>query len=196
MLVALALAGLLGACGNDGGSDDGGPASLHPDAATSDDSNNSGGGEEPSAQEEQDAILDYAECMRDHGVNIPDPEIGEDGSVGDMPDLAETGASAETIAAAEAACQPILDAVNAGGEQPDAQETAETLDQMVAVTECLRAKGYDMADPRVGDDGQIIASGGLPRDASQQQIDQQQVDIKACQDEAGVDPPATTEVEG
>ena len=89
--------------------------------------------------------------MRDHGVNVPDPEIGEDGVVeipDRMPDLAATGASAETIAAAEAACQPILDAVDAFGERPNAQETAEAMDQAIAVAECMRAKGYDMADPR------------------------------------------------
>jgi hypothetical protein len=189
-LVALALAGLLGACSKASGSDDGGPASLGPDATTTR-SNNSRGGREASAAEMQDAILDYAKCMRDHGVNIPDPEIGEDGSVGDMPDLRETGASQDTISAAEAACQPILDAVNPGGDQPDPQEIAQTLDQMIAVTGCMRTKGYDMADPRVGDNGEIIASGGLPRDASQEQLDQQQADIKACQDAAGIDAHAT-----
>ena len=104
------------------------------------------------------------------------------------PDLAETGASQETIEAAEAACQPILDAVNAAGEQPDPQETAETLDQMVAVTECMREKGYDMADPSVGDDGGIRAGGGLSRDASQEQIEQMEVDLEACEDQAGIEP--------
>jgi hypothetical protein len=169
-IVALALAGLLGACGNDGGADD-----------------NSTGSGEASAEEEQDAILEYAQCMRDHGVDVPDPEIGEDGSVGAEPDLDETGASQETIEAAKVACQPILDAVNAGGEHPDAQDAAETLDQMVAVTECMRATGYDMADPSVGDDGEIRAGSGLPRDASQEEIEQQDADLEDCQDQAGID---------
>jgi hypothetical protein len=200
-LAALAVVRLLGACGNGGGSADGGPASLDSDAAASDNSDDGGpgGGEEPTAEERGDAILDYAQCMRDNGVNLPDPEIGEDGLVeipDRMPDLAATGASQETIAAAEAACQPILDAVNALGEQVDPQEAAEALDQMVAVTECMRAKGWDMGDPTVDDMGRVQSPAPLDQGASQEQIDQMQSDIDACGDEAGLDFSAdTTEAE-
>jgi hypothetical protein len=198
-LAALALVVLLGACGNGGGSADGGPASLDSDAAASDDGDNGGGGEAASAQERGDAVLEYAQCMRDNGVDLPDPEIGEDGLVeipDRMPDLAATGASPDTIAAAEAACQPILDAVNALGEQVDPQEAAEALDQMVAVTECMRAKGYDMSDPTVDEMGRVQQMTPLDQGASQEQVERLHADLEACGDEAGLDfTPPTTEGE-
>jgi hypothetical protein len=72
----------------------------------------------PSEEEQaelEDAFLEYAQCMRDHGIDFPDPEFNGDGAVairgGGDPDDPE-------FQAAEEACRTLLeDALpRAGGE--------------------------------------------------------------------------------
>jgi hypothetical protein len=43
-----------------------------------------GNGEGPSAEEQaamEDALLAYAQCMRDHGIDMPDPEFSSGGVI-------------------------------------------------------------------------------------------------------------------
>src|ERR1700754_3563019 len=84
-LAALALTGVLGACGGGDGDDDAGPASLDENAAAEADSDGDdgggGGGGGGGGTELPGAARGYAECMRDHGVEMPDPEVNEDGGI-------------------------------------------------------------------------------------------------------------------
>ena len=52
-------------------------------------------GEQFDPTEMQDELLEFAQCMRDHGVDMPDPEFGEDGriEVGTMTDTADAEGS-------------------------------------------------------------------------------------------------------
>lgn len=75
-LAALALAGLLGACsgnGSSGGGDDD-VASVSGD----DNSDEQAQDDEADAEEE---LLDWVECMRDEGIDIPDPTRDADGNL-------------------------------------------------------------------------------------------------------------------
>ena len=76
--LALAVLGLglaLAACG---GSPDGDRvASLSGDGATG---TTNGTARAPS-KDPQQAALDFARCMREHGVNMPDPEVDEQGRI-------------------------------------------------------------------------------------------------------------------
>ena len=82
-VAVLTLAGLLAGCGGGGDGDGSDVASLDENAASeSDDAPDEGGGDSPrNSQEFQDALLEYAECMRDHGIDMPDPEFSGDGGV-------------------------------------------------------------------------------------------------------------------
>src|SRR5829696_7941460 len=62
-IAALALAGLLGVGCGDGGDDD-------VASASDDDSGEQAQGDDAAAEEE---LLDWVECMRDAGVDIPEP---------------------------------------------------------------------------------------------------------------------------
>ena len=61
------LLGLSAACGN-GSGDDG---SALPDAAGA--SSASPSGDDEADLDPEDAMLKFAECMREHGVDMPDP---------------------------------------------------------------------------------------------------------------------------
>jgi hypothetical protein len=62
----------------------------------------------------QDALLEYAQCMRDHGIDMPDPEFTGDG--GAMQQIGE-GIDPEDpdFQAADEACRPVLEEALPGG---------------------------------------------------------------------------------
>ena len=51
----------------------------------------------------EDMLLAYAECMRDNGVDMPDPDFSSGGGVIDLGAI-----GGEDFEAAEAACSPLL----------------------------------------------------------------------------------------
>jgi hypothetical protein len=190
------VAGPLAACGGDDGSDNA-VASLDGAAAASDDGggggDDGGGGggrsDEANQAEFQDAMLEYAQCMRDHGVDMPDPTF-DDGNVaigGKGPD-SRGGADQDAFMAADEACRSILeDAMPEISLSPE--EQAEMQDQMLAMAECMRGKGHDMPDPQVSDKGTVevhVGDGGSAPDLDDPTF---QDDMQACADEAGMDAP-------
>jgi hypothetical protein len=165
----LALAGLLGACGGKGGSDE----------------TPSGGGDDSAAQ---DATLEYAQCMRDHGVeDFPDPEVGENGEYQlSTPEVADQ----DEFQAADEECKPILDEAQREGHQLSPEEQAERQDQALALARCMRERGWDMPDPEVEEGGGIAIQNpddiGGPGNA---RFEQFQDDMTDCNDEAGIPAP-------
>jgi hypothetical protein len=61
-------------------------------------------------QQFQDTMLEFAKCMREHGVDMPDPEFGEGGrGVFRMgPGPGASAGESKTFEEAQEACQPIL----------------------------------------------------------------------------------------
>ncbi len=121
----LAVAGCtLAACGEDGGTP-------------------SAGGERPD-QSTRQAMADFAQCMRENGVDMPDPGSGEAGPVeikGDPGDLRE----------AEEACAEFREKIKAP-ELSD-EELAEVKAAALAHARCMREQGIDFPDPQFGADG-------------------------------------------
>jgi hypothetical protein len=110
------------------------------------------------APSREDAMLEYAECMRDHGVDMPDPQpVGGDSGGAVLspggPGGAPGGPGGEEFAAAQEACQPILDAAGLTREPPSAEQLAEQQDQMLQVAQCMRDRGHDFEDPEPGSVG-------------------------------------------
>jgi hypothetical protein len=180
-LAVVALSGLLGACGSSG-----------------DDSAGDSGGEGESAA--QDATLEFAQCMRDQGIeDFPDPEVGENG---EMQLSTPEGGDRAGFEAAEEECRPILDEARSQGEQASPEERAERHDQALALAECMREKGWDMPDPEVDEGGGIAIQnpdgiGGPGND----RFEQFEEDMTGCNEEAGIEAPEgggelNTETEG
>ena len=107
----------------------------------------------------QEGALRFARCMRASGVDLPDPEVGDNGMVriGPGPGQAPAGSSTPGDPAfrrAERRCRRHL---QAGGGAPDPQQLAEHRDAFVAYARCMRAEGVDMPDP--GEHGLLVGPG-------------------------------------
>jgi hypothetical protein len=150
-----------GAC--TGGDDDASGddiATLDDGAGTGDDADDDGGGlgGRPLDPEVQDAMVEFAECMREHGIDMPDPQVGEGGMVviggvgGDGP---PSEAEMDEMAAAQEACQSILEEVRGSMPRPDPEQLAEMQEQALEFAECMREHGIDMPDPQFSEDGGV-----------------------------------------
>jgi hypothetical protein len=198
LAAALAVAGVFAACG---GGDDGSSAavaSLDEEAAadtgndTGDDGGGGGGAGRMSSEEQaefEDAMLEYAQCMRDHGIDMPDPEFGEDGrvTIDARPRPNAGGGSVGEFEAADEECRPIIEDARPGMEL-DPEQQAELQDRLVALAECMRERGHDMPDPQVGSDGGVQIRGGGPGLGGQPDEEFMQ-DMEECRDEIGFEGP-------
>jgi hypothetical protein len=99
----------------------------------------------------QDAMLKFAQCMRDHGIDMKDPDIDGDGNFGIQiggPGKAGTPANKEKVDAAMEACKQYMPN---GGEPPKANP--EMAAKMQKMAECMRANGvptFPDPDPETG----------------------------------------------
>jgi hypothetical protein len=100
-------------------------------------------GEDAQAKAE-DAALDYAKCMREHGVDVPDPKPGG-GGFGIQIHSSDPREN-QNFQDAQDACGDILQKAIPEGDRPD---SAEMQDKLHKMTECLRDKGYDVPEPQV-----------------------------------------------
>ena len=126
-----------------GGDDEGGDAvaSLEDVATTT-----SAAPADDELDGDEAAVLEFAACMRDGGIDFPDPVVDSNGNVGfdlfALRDLADVD-QAEIEAAFEP-CAPLLQGVNFGFDR--VFET-EFQDELVAFSACMRDNGFDMPDP-------------------------------------------------
>lgn len=127
----------------------------------------------------EDAMLEYAQCMRDNGVPMDDPKPGERGLIrqnsGDL--------DPETIKAAEEECGGILE--DAIPEDAQREMPAEQKEAMLAAAQCMREKGWDVPDPQF-DGGRVtqrLEGGVNPEDPKFQK------DQETCAEEAGLEMP-------
>lgn len=105
-----------------------------------------GGGQAASKQDEQDAMVEFAECMRDNGVDIPDPK---DGKLV-VPGRSVDGAGKEDKALKE--CEELLPV------DEDAPSAEEQYESDLKLAECLRGEGIDIDDPKEGE-GLMLPTG-------------------------------------
>jgi hypothetical protein len=172
-LAALALPGLLVACDRDGESSGG-----RDDVASvsGDDADEQAQGDDQADTEEE--LLDWVECMRDEGIDIPDPTRDEDGNLviegpgfrlgggdaegstssdDDEPDGDEPAVDPEEMDAAMEACgePPALGPGDVSDEDRQAME-----ENALEFAECMRDEGIeDFPDP----DFSNLGPGGEPQ---------------------------------
>jgi hypothetical protein len=128
----------------------------------------------------QDAMLAYAQCMRDNGVPMEDPK--PDGGIA----LNGEGLEPGVVEAASAACQSYLDNAESQSQRDPAADQ-EMFEKQLKVAACMRERGYDYPDPVMDQSGRISQSnsGAGPQvDQAQMQADQQ-----ACAVQAGLPAP-------
>jgi hypothetical protein len=121
-----------------------------------------------------DALLDYAACMREHGIDMPDPQITGGGFVMEFQVAADGEPSmgtpedlfGEEFMVAEEACSGLLGAMTS--EQDPAAE-AEIMEAMLAHADCMRKHGIDVPDPSFSEG--MIVMGGPEFDGAADTID-------------------------
>lgn len=146
-----------------------------------------GTGAESSAQpsaslDPETAQLEFAKCMREHGIDMPDPETAPGGGFTQRIEVGKD--DADKMQAAQEACDQFLpNAGNFRGELDPAQ-----LDKMVKFAQCMRKNGIDMPDPATNGKGGLTfrsqgsASGsGGPDKAASDGIDPESPEFQAAQ---------------
>ena len=133
---ALALA--VAACGGGGGNKGSGVASLGG-AATATSTTSAG------ADDRQKA-LNWARCMRQHGINQPDPTFDAQGHLVPPQLPAASGANKRKFKAAEQACKQS----EPSGGPPPSPPSAQERQQALAFARCMRQHGINnMPDPEI-----------------------------------------------
>jgi hypothetical protein len=159
---ALALVVLAAGCGGSSGASTDGVASANGSTA-----NRTSG--EKNETDPQQAALDFARCMREHGVDMPDPTFDGGGGgvmmVGPGPEAGGTKTGEWPPAGfeeADAACRHFLQDVIGKGDGP---VDPEEQDRALRFAQCMRENGVNMPDPdfsgggvhiRIGDNGSPI----------------------------------------
>jgi hypothetical protein len=105
-----------------------------------------------SKQDAQQAALAFARCMRQHGIDMPDPQFSGNRIAQEFKGgPGSKGPDDPKFKAAQQACNKYLPN---GGQptKPDPQEQQ----QLVAFARCMRQHGIDMPDPDPNGGGQVI----------------------------------------
>jgi hypothetical protein len=133
---------LVTACGGGGGDGDGVASISDPNTPSS----SAAKDDEPDI----DQMRAYAKCMREHGIDMKDPDTSGGGvSIG-----IEGGEDKEKVDTANEACKKHLP----NGGVPE-KPTAEQLDQAREMAKCLREHGIDVKEPTADDPGLGINGG-------------------------------------
>lgn len=111
------------------------------------------GESDDAAVDTEAAMLAMAECMREEGVDVADPEVDENGNVLPPRPTDPDNVDREAIREAREACSEFLEGVELGFQDLDQTELQDTLLEYAA---CMRDNGIDMPDP------DLAALGGGP----------------------------------
>ncbi|MCR3747668.1 hypothetical protein [Lentzea californiensis] len=105
-----------------------------------------GSKEQPAAQkDEKGDMVKFAQCMRENGVDMPDPKTSEDGGgvmIEAMPGGDASSIDEDKMKTAHEACKEHLP--NGGEMKPPSPEQQDKMRQQA---KCMRDKGHDWPDP-------------------------------------------------
>ena len=99
---------------------------------------------------DEEQALAFAECMRDEGIDWPDPSTSADGStdlLGGQTLAQVAGSSPEATQAAADVCAPLLEGASFLPGSGSGTFDAESQDAFVEFAECLREEGLEVSDP-------------------------------------------------
>jgi uncharacterized protein (DUF305 family) len=145
--LAVVLALVASACG--GSDDSGGVASLTNTGQTT--TSESEGSDGASPAERREAELKFAQCMREHGVDMPDPVNGRF-------ELRVRPRDQQKAAEAQQACRKYLENV---APRMSEEQQAELREAALDYAKCMREHGIDMPDPQFQEGGGMTMR--LPR---------------------------------
>ncbi|HEX6493458.1 MAG TPA: hypothetical protein VF112_08085 [Candidatus Dormibacteraeota bacterium] len=114
-----------------------------------------------SSASKADAGLKFAQCMRSHGIDVPDPSTSGNGGavqfhIGGSGGGGGINPDSTTFQQAQSACQKYLP--NGGRLTPQQQQQAQQ--NALQYAQCMRAHGVDVPDPSTRDGGVMFSLGG------------------------------------
>jgi hypothetical protein len=144
-------------------STDEGVAQLDDAAATTSEEDKSGDATSEDEQDPEEAALAWAKCMREHGVDVPDPEVGEGGRLTIRPGgqgrrLGDIDSDA--FREAQEACGSPFG--SAGPPALSDEQREQLQETMLAFAKCMREHGVDMPDPEFSGGRGVFRVGGGP----------------------------------
>lgn len=177
LTIMIAAAGLLAAsCGASDGSADTtstddpgeivieGATSTAPAAdSTTEAAEETGGADAATSQGEEELALAFAQCMRDEGIDWPDPTTAADGSIDITGGAAGPDGNSDIdpqsteVSTAFDVCGPMIEGASFLPGDGDGFD-AESQDRFLEFAQCLRDQGLDVEDP----DFSELGAGGRP----------------------------------
>ena len=159
-LVLVLAAGLAtgAACGGSG-SGSNGVASIKTASDTSSDSDSAGNDKDKKETSPEDAMLAFARCMREHGIDMPDPDTsGGNGvvtfSASAVGEGGQLDPESNKFEEANEACKDLMG--DAGPQNMSPEQQQEMQDQALAFSRCMREHGVNMPDPTFGGKGEMM----------------------------------------
>ncbi len=182
--LAVALILVLTACGGSGDSD--GVASLTDTTGQSTTDGSQGSDDNGDAEQDwEEAALEYAQCMREHGVDFPDPVNGR------LEFKSERG-DEEKVQEAQEACRGILEDA---APPVDEEQQAELREATLEFAKCMREHGVDYPDPEFQEDGGVLQQ--MPEGAEDDpQVEEAQEACQPILDEAEPEPDEARDTQG
>lgn len=113
-----------------------------------------GGGEQTAEQKARDAAVKYAECMREQGVDVPDPQVSEDGRITNR---IPKRINRDEFREAQEQCRKHMKGI--GGREPSEEQKEQMREQVLAYAECMRKEGVDFPDPQFQEGGGVMMGG-------------------------------------
>ena len=148
----------------------------------SDSSGSSGSGELSEAELEEGRV-EMSECLREHGLDVPDPVPGEQGLTLQKSSKGGGGGGVNLDdPATKEALEACEEEVDFRPPEPTPEEQEEMKENMLAFAQCMREHGVDMPDPEFGEGGKVTMRIGGPAGSK---LDQPAMEAaqEACQEE-------------
>jgi hypothetical protein len=138
LVAGVFMSGLLAAaCGGGDDAADNGVTSLGDDVTST-----TTAGTEPSGEEQ---LLDYDECLRGEGLDVPDPQVDQNGNLVLPIGPGQQGAvDANDLEEASDVCGEVPRDAVPGMEHED---DSDFEDALLEFAECMRGEGIDLPDP-------------------------------------------------
>ena len=139
-----------------------------------------GSGRRPGVDEKtKKAMLAFARCMREHGINMPDPKF--DGGGGAVMMGGDRNTTPEQQREAQEACGKYQKAIK---PPPISKEQQEKFRKAALENaKCMRDHGVDMPDPQFGENGEVTQKIGPGLEPTDQKFQAAQ---KACNKGGGL----------
>jgi hypothetical protein len=99
------------------------------------------------------AALKYAKCMRQHGIDMPDPQFNGGRMTMQLGGPGASPADKPTMDRAQQACRKIMESVKP--PPMSKAQIAKARKQGLKMAQCMREHGFDFPDPQFGAGGEI-----------------------------------------